>query len=117
MFDSVSDKEIQIILANLKKLRQLSGLSQEELADKIGISRATLIHIENAENIDVSRELIQVEGKNIKKEQQLVTITNKKGEKKALSWVTVLAIVAVFLLGIAKLAPKFLAAFGIGKNK
>lgn len=37
----------EIIGRNLKKARELTGLSQEELAEKLGISRATLSAIEN----------------------------------------------------------------------
>jgi len=49
----------EIIGRNLKKARELSGLSQEQLADKLGISRATLSAIENGHvAIDSSKLLL-----------------------------------------------------------
>lgn len=42
----MSDKETQSVTSNLKILRQAAGMTQEELAKKIGVSRQTIINIE-----------------------------------------------------------------------
>lgn len=41
---------------NIKKHRGSLGLSQQQLADKIGVSRATIIGLENYDNIYLSIE-------------------------------------------------------------
>lgn len=47
-----------MIKNRLKELREISGMSQEELAKKSGISRATLSKIENNEEVNVNTRTI-----------------------------------------------------------
>jgi putative transcriptional regulator len=47
-----------MIKNRLKELRELSGMSQEELAKKSGISRTTLSKIENNEEVNVNTRTI-----------------------------------------------------------
>lgn len=47
-----------MIKNRLKELRESSGMSQEELAKKSGISRATLSKIENNEEVNVNTRTI-----------------------------------------------------------
>jgi putative transcriptional regulator len=47
-----------VIKNRLKELREISGMSQEELAKKSGISRATLSKIENNEEVNVNTRTI-----------------------------------------------------------
>lgn len=47
-----------MIKNRLKELRAERGMTQEELAEKSGISRATLSKIENNEEINVSTRTI-----------------------------------------------------------
>ena len=47
-----------MIKNRLKELREISGMSQEELAKKSGISRTTLSKIENNEEVNVNTRTI-----------------------------------------------------------
>jgi len=47
-----------VIKNRLKELRESSGMSQEELARKSGISRTTLSKIENNEEVNVNTRTI-----------------------------------------------------------
>ena len=47
-----------MIKNRLKELRESSGMSQEELARKSGISRTTLSKIENNEEVNVNTRTI-----------------------------------------------------------
>jgi len=47
-----------VIKNRLKELRESSGMSQEELAKKSGISRTTLSKIENNEEVNVNTRTI-----------------------------------------------------------
>lgn len=47
-----------MIKNRLKELRELSGMSQETLSKKSGISRATLSKIENNEEVNVNTRTI-----------------------------------------------------------
>lgn len=47
-----------MIKNRLKELRENSGMSQEELAKKSGISRTTLSKIENNEEVNVNTRTI-----------------------------------------------------------
>lgn len=47
-----------MIKNRLKELRESSGMSQEELAKKSGISRTTLSKIENNEEVNVNTRTI-----------------------------------------------------------
>lgn len=42
----MSEESIKSILENLKLLRQASGMTQDDLAKKIGVSRQTIINLE-----------------------------------------------------------------------
>src|SRR5690348_1421427 len=56
---SMEERLRQVIGANLKVAREVAGISQEVLAEKLGVSRATLSAIENGRVAMDSTKLIQ----------------------------------------------------------
>src|SRR5437867_13171474 len=50
----------EVIGNNIKKMREIAGISQEVFAEKLGISRATLSAIENGHVAIDSTKLLQI---------------------------------------------------------
>lgn len=74
----------------IKKIRELSGLSQQQLADSMGILRSTLSQIENGERRIYSSELIKFSGifgvsadylLDLEKEVEITILEAEKKEK------------------------------------
>lgn len=54
MFNSIKIEDIKLLIAQLsKELRKKQGLSQNELADVLGLSRITIQNLESASNVTI----------------------------------------------------------------
>lgn len=68
------------IITNLKSVRESIGMTQQELADRIGIRRETILHLENNRynpSLEMALKIAQVFDLQVEELFQL----KKKGEK------------------------------------
>lgn len=62
---SEKGREVKNVSVNLKEIREKAGLSQQQLADQVGVGRTTITMIESGENtpsVDTAKKIGEVLG-------------------------------------------------------